>query len=273
MLLMLRPAAVVFALATGSLVLDGCAEVQLVAYSAKEIMVGDSDPGRGPPVPAGYKVGQPYEVAGIRYHPRHEPDYDQVGIASWYGSKFHGRRTANGEVFDMNDLTAAHKTLALPSRVRVTNLENGRSLTLRLNDRGPFVDDRIIDISRRGAQLLGFHRKGLAEVRVQYLGLAELSPDRRVAEARTEPAAPDQPVLFRPDPGFRRPGTSTARRAARAGDQSQRRHRWADAGGTCHLSRAHRPVGVARGGECGSGPGSPSRLQGLVYCDRENSLT
>ncbi len=196
MLLMLRPAAVVFALATGSLVLDGCAEVQLVAYSAKEIMVGDSDPGRGPPVPAGYKVGQPYEVAGIRYHPRHEPDYDQVGIASWYGSKFHGRRTANGEVFDMNDLTAAHKTLALPSRVRVTNLENGRSLTLRLNDRGPFVDDRIIDISRRGAQLLGFHRKGLAEVRVQYLGLAELSPDRRVAEARTEPAAPDQPVLF-----------------------------------------------------------------------------
>lgn len=115
------------------------------------------------------KVGNPYKVAGVWYHPKEEPDYDEVGYASWYGPDFHGKRTANGEQYNMNALTAAHKTLPLPTFVKVTNLENGRSIVLRVNDRGPFVKDRIIDISRRGAQLLGFDKQGVTKVRVQAL--------------------------------------------------------------------------------------------------------
>jgi len=114
-----------------------------------------------------YKVGEPYQVAGVWYYPREQPDYDETGIASWYGPDFHGKATANGELYDMNALTAAHKTLPMPVRVRVTNLENGRSLVLRVNDRGPFVNGRIIDVSRRAAQLLGFNAAGTAPVRVQ----------------------------------------------------------------------------------------------------------
>ncbi len=116
-----------------------------------------------------YKVGDPYEVDGIWYYPKEDYSYNETGIASWYGSKFHNNLTANGEIYDMNTLTAAHKTLPLPSVVRVTNLENGRSLVLRVNDRGPFVNNRVIDISRRGAQLLGFKEKGTAKVRVEVL--------------------------------------------------------------------------------------------------------
>ena len=139
------------------------------------------------PVPKGYKVGKPYTIAGIKYFPRHEPAYDKVGIASWYGEPFHGKKTANGEIYDMNDLTAAHKTIALPSLVRVTNLENKRTLTLRVNDRGPFVNGRIIDISRRGAQLLGFYKKGTTKVRVKFLRLANLKPHKvgKVKERKT----------------------------------------------------------------------------------------
>jgi rare lipoprotein A len=95
-----------------------------------------------------YKVGKPYQVDGIWYYPKEDPSYDETGIASWYGKQFHGRYTANGEVFDLNGLTAAHHTLPMPSIVQVTNLENGRSLTLRVNDRGPFAGARIIDVSR-----------------------------------------------------------------------------------------------------------------------------
>lgn len=116
-----------------------------------------------------YKVGKPYKVLGSWYYPEEDFGYSEVGIASWYGADFHAKYTANGEVYDMNTLTAAHKTLPLPSIVRVTNLENGRSLILRVNDRGPFVKDRIIDISKRGAQLLGFQNKGTAKVRVEVL--------------------------------------------------------------------------------------------------------
>ena len=119
-----------------------------------------------------YKVGTPYWVAGQQYFPKEDPNYDEVGIASWYGSKFHGKRTANGEIFDMHQLSAAHKTLPMPSMVEVTNLENGRSVIVRVNDRGPFVDDRIIDMSYKGAQLLGFERQGIARVRVKYHGPA-----------------------------------------------------------------------------------------------------
>lgn len=116
------------------------------------------------------KVGAPYVVRGVRYVPRVEPGYDEVGVASWYGPGFHGRRTANGDIYDMEALTAAHTTLPMPSRVRVTNLENGASVVLTVNDRGPFAKGRIIDVSRRAARELGFLRQGIAHVRVQAIG-------------------------------------------------------------------------------------------------------
>lgn len=116
-----------------------------------------------------YKVGNPYKIMGKTYYPAEDYDYSEVGIASWYGSDFHNKKTANGEIYDMNTLTAAHRTLPLPSIVKVTNLENGRSLVLRVNDRGPYAKNRIIDISKRGAQLLGFQTKGTAKVRVELL--------------------------------------------------------------------------------------------------------
>ncbi len=121
-----------------------------------------------------YKVGTPYQVSGQWYHPRMVSQYEQEGVASWYGTDFHGRPTANGEVYNMYDLTAAHPTLPLPSLVRVTNLENGRSAVVRVNDRGPFVKNRIIDLSKQAARALDFERKGTARVRVTYMGLAEL---------------------------------------------------------------------------------------------------
>lgn len=122
-------------------------------------------------------VGKPYQVAGRWYTPRVDTGYDKTGRASWYGSNFHGRLTANGEVFDQNALTAAHPTLPLPSYVRVTNLENRRSIIVRINDRGPFVADRLIDLSKRSAEMLGFAGKGVASVRVQYVGPAPLEGD------------------------------------------------------------------------------------------------
>ncbi len=122
-------------------------------------------------------VGKPYQVAGRWYTPRIDTDYDKTGKASWYGADFHGRLTANGEIFDQNALTAAHPTLPLPSYVRVTNLENHRSIIVRVNDRGPFVANRLIDLSRRSADLLGLINHGVASVRVQYVGPAPLEGD------------------------------------------------------------------------------------------------
>lgn len=116
-----------------------------------------------------YKVGKPYTILGQSYTPREDPYYDEVGEASWYGPGFHGRKTANGERFDKYDLTAAHRTLPMPSMVKVTNLENGKSLNLRVNDRGPFAKDRIIDVSKKAARVLGFELQGKAHVRVQFL--------------------------------------------------------------------------------------------------------
>jgi rare lipoprotein A len=117
----------------------------------------------------GYKVGQPYQINGVWYYPSEDLSYDETGIASWYGEDFHGKYTANGEVFDLNALTAAHRTLPMPSIVQVTNLDNGRILKLRVNDRGPYSRGRIIDVSRRAAQLLGFESPGTAKVRVRIL--------------------------------------------------------------------------------------------------------
>ena len=118
------------------------------------------------------KVGKRYKVMGKYYTPKHEPYYDVEGIASWYGDKFHGKPTATGEIYNQYDLTVAHKTLPLNSLLYVTNLENGKSLMLRLNDRGPFIGNRIIDLSSAAAKALGTTEKGLAKVRVQYAGPA-----------------------------------------------------------------------------------------------------
>lgn len=120
------------------------------------------------------KIGKRYQVAGTWYTPRHDENYEETGIASWYGRRFHAKKTANGEIYDMNALTAAHRTLPLPSLVRVTNIENGRSLVVRVNDRGPFRKGRIIDVSARVARELGFDGKGLAKVNVKYIGPARL---------------------------------------------------------------------------------------------------
>jgi len=162
--------------------LAGCAETELLATLGKDLQNDNSGGGA-------YKVGDPYQVGGVWYYPAEDPYYDEVGIASWYGDPFDGRRTANGEIYDMNELTAAHKTLPMPIFVRVTNLDNGRSLVLRVNDRGPFVGDRIIDVSRRSAQLLGFEQAGTARVRVQVV-----DPDTGIAFARQDPEAPAEPV-------------------------------------------------------------------------------
>jgi rare lipoprotein A len=122
-----------------------------------------------PSGPLGYKIGQPYQINGVWYYPAEDFNYDETGIASWYGPGFHGGTTANGEPYDMNAETAAHKTLPMPSLVEVTNLENGRRIEVRVNDRGPFVPGRIIDLSRRSAELLGIDRQGTARVRVRIL--------------------------------------------------------------------------------------------------------
>lgn len=134
-----------------------------------------------------YKVGKPYEIMGQTYYPREDYSYSEVGIASWYGEDFHAKKTANGEDYDMNTLTAAHRTLPLPSIVKVTNLENGRSLILRVNDRGPYAKSRIIDISKRGAQLLGFQAQGTAKVRVEIMPKESIALKQALLEQDFEP--------------------------------------------------------------------------------------
>lgn len=146
--------------------LVACAETEIAFQTAKKIV------GTEPDVAAttgAYKVGRPYQVNGTWYYPAVDYNYRETGIASWYGAGFHGKRTANGETYDMNALGAAHRTLPLPSMVRVVNLRNGRSIAVRVNDRGPFARGRIIDLSRRAAQLLGFERQGTTPVRVEIM--------------------------------------------------------------------------------------------------------
>lgn len=126
--------------------------------------------GRQAKAAPGQKVGKPYEINGRWYTPKVDPDYDEVGTASWYGAAHQGKPTANGERFDRFEVSAAHKTLPLPSIVEVTNLANGKRLKVRINDRGPFVDGRIIDLSQEAAKKLGFEKQGVAKVRVRYVG-------------------------------------------------------------------------------------------------------
>jgi rare lipoprotein A len=179
--------------------------------------------------PPGYKVGQPYQINGVWYYPRTDWNYDETGIASWYGEEFHGRNTANGEIYDLNGLTAAHKTLQMPVNVRVTNLENGRSVVLRVNDRGPFVNNRIIDVSRRSAQLLGFEGQGTARVRVQvipppggaptpgaptFVAAKPVTTDEERTAAAAAPVGQVAAATLPPPPGVRQaPTPATARPA------------------------------------------------------------
>jgi peptidoglycan lytic transglycosylase len=178
----------IIALAGGCLALTNCSSSHFasgkidprygVSTSARVIAPGE-------PVPKGggvYRVGKPYTVAGREYVPQEDVNYSATGLASWYGDDFHGRYTANGEIFDMNSISAAHPTLPLPSYVRVTNLANHHSIVVRVNDRGPYVGNRLIDVSVRTAQLLGFYGHGLAKVKVDYIGRAPLagSDDRKL---------------------------------------------------------------------------------------------
>src|SRR5712692_4503915 len=166
-----------------------------VSSSPRVVALGD-------PVPKGggtYRVGKPYTVGGRVYVPEEDPNYREEGMASWYGDDFHGRLTANGEVFDMLSLTAAHPTLPIPSYARVTNLSNGKSLIVRVNDRGPYHGNRLIDVSNKAAELLEFKGNGVARVRVEYVARAPLegSDDRQLlATLRTGAPAP-APSLVR----------------------------------------------------------------------------
>lgn len=156
----------------------------------------------GEPVPKGggvYRVGKPYIVADREYAPEENARYSKEGLASWYGEDFHGRLTANGEVFDMQAISAAHPTLPLPSYVRVTNLSNKRSIVVRVNDRGPFVRNRVIDLSSKAARLLGFGNRGIVRVRVDYVGPAGLegSDDRKLLATLRQGEPAPIPVMAR----------------------------------------------------------------------------
>ena len=162
-----------------SLVLAGCSSApQKSAKLDPFAGIGSPYYEGGGKVPLGggrRQIGKPYQVAGRWFHPREMSSYDKTGMASWYGPQFHRRKTSNGEWFDMNQLTAAHATMPLPSYVKVTNLANGNEVVLRVNDRGPFVDTRVLDVSRRAAEVLDFKNQGKTNVRVQLIGPAPLN--------------------------------------------------------------------------------------------------
>lgn len=163
-----------------ALALPGCSGK--VGKKNADLFAGQGSPkykGSGPLPKGGGRrhIGKPYTINGKRFYPKDVASYERTGIASWYGPKFHRRMTSNGEWFDMNDLTAAHTTLPLPSYVKVTNMSNGKEAVLRVNDRGPFAHNRIIDLSKRSSEILGFKGKGTQKVKVVYLGKAPLNHD------------------------------------------------------------------------------------------------
>jgi len=193
------------------LALPGCSYLGLGAQAVKNTMPEGQQLGT-------FKVGNPYQIQGTWYYPQESYSYDETGIASWYGPGFHGGRTANGERYSQHEMTAAHRTLQMPSFVRVTNLSNGRSVVVRVNDRGPFAKGRIIDVSSQAADLLGFKANGTARVRVQVLPEASRQvaqaaregrnwhgdlPDEQVASAaapQLPPAASPQTASYLPPP-------------------------------------------------------------------------
>ncbi len=146
------------------------------------------------PAPIVSGTMRPYQIRGRTYRPEEQPTYDVVGMASWYGDQFNGRPTATGERFNMHALTAAHKTLPLPGLIEVTNLANGRVVVLRVNDRGPFVDDRILDLSRGAAEALDMLNRGVGEVRVRYLGRAPRLGGGQVIQMAEAPPPPPSPA-------------------------------------------------------------------------------
>lgn len=205
---------------------SACAETELVVHSAK-VLTGTANRTAVPKTRGSYKIGRPYQIKGTWYYPAENFKYVESGIASWYGPKFHGRKTANGETYNMNDLTAAHRTLPLPSMVRVINLKNGRSLKLRINDRGPFARGRIIDVSRRASQLLGFQRAGTARVRVEIIAdesrqlkLAALNGKVPPREKITGQAVAKKSVQAEPLRASQPPARARQERAVTAPSQS-----------------------------------------------------
>jgi rare lipoprotein A len=168
------------------------------------------------PAPIVSGTMRPYQIRGRWYQPAEQPGYDETGLASWYGDQFHGRPTATGERFDMHALTAAHKTLPLPGLVEVTNLANGRRIVVRVNDRGPFVDNRIIDLSRGSAEALGMLQVGVGEVRVRYLGRApRTGGGTTLQQADTGRALPQPRMASMPGGYWIQAGAFSDRRAAR----------------------------------------------------------
>jgi rare lipoprotein A len=149
------------------LILSACTEIELASHIFKTH--GTTDAATSSAGTGNFKIGKPYSIDGRWYYPKEQYELEDTGIASWYGPGFHGKRTANGEVFDKNELTAAHRTLQMPSLVRVTNLDNGRSLIVRVNDRGPYKRGRVMDVSEKAADLLGFKLAGTAKVKLQVL--------------------------------------------------------------------------------------------------------
>jgi rare lipoprotein A len=190
------------------LMVSACAETTFMVDQTKMM-------NQGAQAQPGYKIGKPYQVGGVWYYPAVNYDYDETGVASWYGPGFVGHPTASGETYDQNAMTAAHKTLPLPTLVRVTNLENGRQIQLRINDRGPFVNDRIIDLSRRAAQLLGVEQQGTAKVRVQVMAeesraLALSAGAGEEAQGPQPSAAPTTKVTTEALPGSTKPAVPPA---------------------------------------------------------------
>jgi rare lipoprotein A len=190
----LRFASLTFVSALG-LLAAGCASPPPPAPPPLPPAPEPQQPVQLPPRAGVYKIGEPYQIDNVWYYPKEDPTYEETGIASWYGPTFYGRQTANGEVYTGNELTAAHKTLPMPVNVRVTNLENGRSIIVRINDRGPFARGRIIDLSRHAAEQLDMIRAGVARVKVSYLGRAQIGgtvppPETPPAIANAVPAAP-----------------------------------------------------------------------------------
>ena len=216
------------AVASLALCLANCGQTRLSGKHPSELRYGVASSPRvipeGQPIPKGGgrdMVGKPYVVAGRTYVPHPGRGYDREGFASWYGSAFHGRLTANGEIFDRESIAAAHPTLPLPSYVRVTNLSNNRSMVVRVNDRGPYERDRVIDLSERAADALGFHRKGTSRVRVQFVGRASLGgsdDEKLLASLRTDgPASIAPPTMLakaEPSTDGARPADAVLRSAA-----------------------------------------------------------
>ena len=170
--------------------ITACAETQFLAQTVKQVSKDEKKPKSSF---GNYKIGNPYQIKDVWYYPKKDYEYDETGIGSWYGAKFHGRKTANGEIYDMNGISAAHRTLPMPSFVRVTNLDNGRTMNIRINDRGPYAHGRILDLSRRAAQLLGYEKQGTARIRVRVLANESRAIARRL-QGKLELAEVGSPI-------------------------------------------------------------------------------